>query len=281
MRKIIEVLRLRYEAGLSSRNIARSLNMGHTTVDDTLARARAAGLSWPLPEGLGHDEIEQMLYPPPISTTLSRPEPDWQYVHAELSRKGVTLQTLWIEYKTQHADGYQYSRFCDLYWVWRGMVEVVMHQTYHAGEKIFVDYAGMSADVIDRSTGEVKKAQIFVAVLGTSNYTYAEATWTQSLEDWIGSHCRAFEYFGGVTQVLVPDNTRTGVSHASYYEPDLNPTCQEMATYYGTAVVPARPGRPRDRAKAESAVLVAKRLILAYLRNRRFFSLGRLNEAIR
>ena len=222
-----------------------------------------------------------MLYPPPTKTNLKRPEPDWQFVHTELKRRGVTLQTLWIEYKTQNPDGYQYSRFCDLYKAWRGTVEVVMHQTYRAGEKMFVDYAGMSVDVIERSTGEVKKAQVFVAVLGASNYTYAEATWTQSLEDWIGSHCRAFEYFGGVTEILVPDNTKAGVSHASYYEPDLNPTYQEMATYYSTAVVPARPRHPRDRAKVESAVQVVERLILAHLRNRRFFSLGRLNEAIR
>ena len=222
-----------------------------------------------------------MLYPPPTKTNLKRPEPDWQFVHTELKRKGVTLQTLWIEYKTQNPDGYQYSRFCDLYKAWRGTVEVVMHQTYRAGEKMFVDYAGMSVDVIERSTGEVKKAQVFVAVLGASNFAYAEATWTQSLETWIGSHCRALEYFGGVTEILVPDNTKAGVSHASYYEPDLNPTYQEMATYYSTAVVPARPRHPRDRAKVESAVQVVERLILAHLRNRRFFWLGRLNEAIR
>ncbi len=280
MRKIREILRLRYEVGLSARNIARSLNMGHSTVNDALARAAAAGLTWPLPDELSHSDIEDRLYPAPPQSDERRPTPEMLKIHTELKRKGVTLQTLWIEYKTEHPDGYQYSRFCDLYHEWRGSVDVVMRQTYRAGEKLFVDYAGMTAPVIDPATGEVKEAQVFLAVLGASNYTYAEATWTQSLEDWIGSHCRAFEFFGGVPEVVVPDNLKAGVSHASFYEPDMNPTYQDLATHYGVAIMPARPAKPRDKAKVEAGVLIAERSILARIRDRKFFSLGRLNEAI-
>ena len=203
-----------------------------------------------MPEKLGHNEIEELLYPTQPSSDQQRPTPEMLKVHTELKRKGVTLQTLWIEYKMEHPDGYQYSRFCDLYHEWRSSVDVVMRQTYKAGEKMFVDYAGMTVPVIDPATGEIKEAQVFLAVLGASNYTYAEATWTQSLEDWIGSHCRAFEFFGGVPEVVVPDNLKAGVTHPSFYEPDINPTYQDTATHYGIAIVPARPGKPRDKGHA-------------------------------
>jgi len=282
MRKIKEILRLRYEVGLSNRQIARSCSMGRTAVADYLRRAAAAGFSWPLPEGMDETRVERLLFPPPPSIPSSeRPLPEWQDIHTELRRKGVTLALLWEEYKADHPrDGYQYSRFCDLYREWRGKLDVCMRQDHRAGEKMFIDYCGQTVPVIHPRTGEVREAQVFVAVLGASSYTYAEATWTQSLPDWIASHMRSFAYFGGVTELLVPDNLKSGVNKACRYEPDINPTYQDMASHYGTAVIPARVRRPRDKAKVEAGVQVVERWILAALRRRTFFSLNELNGAI-
>jgi len=209
------------------------------------------------------------------------PEPDWEYIHGEMKKKGVTRQLLWQEYKEVHPDGYQSTQFCDLYARWRKKLKISLRQTHKAGEKTFVDYAGQTVPIIDRHTGKVREAQIFVAVLGASNYTYAEATWDQSLRSWTGSHVRSYEYFGGVSRLTVPDNLKSGVSKTCKYEPDINPTYHEMAVHYGTVIVPARPNRPKDKAKVEAGVLVVERWILAALRNRTFFSLGDLNAAIR
>ncbi len=206
--------------------------------------------------------------------------PDWAHVHCELKRKGVTLYLLWEEYRVQNPQGYRYSWFCQHYRAWAGKVDVVMRQQHRAGEKLFVDYAGQTQGVIDRATGEVREAQIFVAVLGASNYTYAEATWTQSLSDWIGSHERAFRYLGGVSEIVVPDNLKSGTDRAHRYEPDINRTYADMAEHYGVAVIPARVAKPRDKAKAEVGVQVVERWILARLRNHTFFSLAELNRAI-
>jgi len=177
--------------------------------------------------------------------------------------------------------GYGYSRFCDLYRRWKGHLSPVMRQHHVAGERLFVDYSGPTLEVICPKTGEVRTAQLFVATLGASNYTYVEATWTQSLPDWIASHVRAFDFFGGVTAQVVPDNLKSGVTHACFYEPTLNRTYADMAVHYDTAIVPARPYKPRDKAKVEGAVLIAQRWILARLRNQRFFTLDDLNAAIR
>jgi len=280
MRKCKEILRLRWEKGLGIRQIARSLSVSHSTVLALLYRAQAAGLSWPLPEDVDDATLEQKLYPGQGEGSCNRPEPDWEQIHRELRRKSVTLQLLWLEYKREHPNGYQYSRFCDRYRRWSATLDVVMRQTHRAGEKMFVDFAGQTVPVVDRATGEIRQAQVFVAVLAASNYTYAEATWSQELPDWIGAHCRAFEFFGGVPQILVPDNPRTGVSRACRYEPDLNPTYQEMAAHYGTVVIPARPRKPRDKAKVEVAVQVVEQWILATLRHRTFFSLAEVNQAI-
>jgi transposase len=211
-----------------------------------------------------------------------RPEKRDNYLdnYRELRRKGVTLSLLWHEYKAAHPEGFQYSWFCDQYRAWAGKLDVVMRQEHRAGEKLFVDYAGQTVEVVDRHTGEVRQAQIFVAVLGASNYTYAEATWTQQLPDWIGAHVRAFEFLGGTSEVVVPDNLRSGVSKAHRYEPDLNPTYAELARHYGVAVLPARARRPRDKAKAEVAVQMVERWILAVVRHRSFFSLAELNREI-
>lgn len=281
MRKIRDVLRLRAD-GLSKRKIAASLSIGVTTAGDVIRRAKQAGLIWPLPENLSDEAIEQLVYPPaPIAGKKRRPQPEWAVVHRELRRPGVTLQLSWEEYRSTHPDGYGYSRYCDLYRAWEQRLSPTMRQLHVAGERTFVDYAGTTLEVIDGTTGEVLTCQLFVAVLGASNYTYAESTFTQRLVDWIGSHVRAFAFFGGVTAQTVSDNLRSGVSKACFYEPAVNRTYAEMAAHYGTAIVPARPGKPRDKAKVEVAVQVATRWITAKLRNRRFFSLTELNAAIR
>jgi transposase len=281
MRKIREVLRLRFEAGLSGRQVAASLQMARSTVGEYERRFAAAGLGWPLPEGLTETALEQRLFPPPPAMPAAfRPVPDWAAVHQELRRPDVTLMLLWEEYRASDPQGFAYSWFCEHYRAWAGKLDVVMRQTHRAGERLFVDYAGQTVEIIDRVTGEVRAAQIFVAVLGASNYTYAEATWTQALPDWIGAHARAFAFLGGVPEILVPDNLKSGVSRACRYEPDLNPTYAELANHYGVAVLPARVRKPRDKAKVEGGVLVVERLILAAVRHRTFFSLGELNAAI-
>jgi len=280
MRKIKEMLRLHFEVGLSNREIGRSLSVSHTTISELLGRFQAAGMSWPLPEGIDEAALEAALYPGNTGKSRRRPEPDWAHIHRELRRKGVTLQLLWLEYKEQYPDGYQYSQFCEHYRAWSGKLDVVMRQVHRAGEKIFVDYAGLKMSITDPRTGQVTQTPVFVATLGASSYTYAEATATEDLRSFIGAHCRAFEFFGGVPEVIVPDNTKTGVTRPCYYEPDLNPTYLDMAEHYGAVVIPTRVASPRDKAKVESAVGHVERRILAALRNRTFFSLAELNRAI-
>jgi transposase len=244
-------------------------------------RAQRAGLAWPLPEGLTDETLEDRLYPPPtVASKERRPRPDWATVHRELRRPGVTLQLLWEEHRAAHPDGYGYSRYCELYRAWEGRLSPTMRQSHIAGERLFVDYAGTTLTVVDGLSGEARTAQLFVAVLGASNYTYAEATWTQGLSDWIGSHTRAFAFIGGVPAMVVSDNLRAGVTKACFYEPAVNRTYAEMAAHYNTAIVPARPYRARDKAKVEVAVQVATRFIIARLRNQQFFSLSALNAAI-
>ena len=281
MRKIKEVLRLKWVSGLSNRQIAASCGIGRPTVSEYLRRAELAGLRWPLPDDLDEARLERLLFPPPPDLPAQqRGIPDWANIHGELKRPGVTLFLLWQEYRQAYPDGYQYSWFCEHYRAWQGKLDLVMRQDHRAGEKLFVDYAGQTVPVIDQTTGEIRQAQIFVAVLGASNYTYAEATWSQSLPDWIGSHVRTFRFLGGVPELVVPDNLRAGVSRAHRYEPDANPTYQDMASHYGVAILPTRVRKPRDKAKVESGVLVVERWILASLRHRQFFSLAELNAAI-
>jgi transposase len=279
MRNIRDVLRLT-AAGMSSRKIAASLSIGATTVIDCLHRARRAGLSWPLPDGLDDVVLELRLYPPPAVKDEQRPLPSWAEIHRELKRPGVTLQLLCQEYREEHPDGYGYSRFCDLYRAWEKRVSPTMRQTHIAGERMFVDYAGTKLQVTDCITGEILTAELFVAVLGASSLTYAEATWTQTLPDWIGAHKRAFRYFGGVTAMIVSDNLKSGITKACFYEPNVNRTYQEMADHYDTAIVPARPKKPKDKAKVEVGVQVTTRWVIAKLRKRTFFSLAELNAAI-
>ena len=281
MRKLRDVLRLT-AAGMSSRQVAASLTVGATTVIDYLGRARRAGIAWPLPDDLTDEALEASLYPPPpIIAKDQRPLPDWPTVHRELKRPGVTLQLLWEEYRGRHPQGYGYSRFCELYRAWAKRLSPTMRQTHVAGERLFVDYAGTRLQVFDAATGEVLTAELFVAALGASSYTFAEATWTQTLPDWIGSHTRAYAFLGGVPAMTVSDNLRSGITKACFYEPAVNRSYAEMAAHYDTAIIPARPRKPRDKAKVEAAVLLATRWIIAKLRNRKFFSLVELNEAVR
>ena len=280
MRKIKEVLRL-HAAGRSNREIARNVAVWHSTVAEYLRRAELAGLSWPLPPELTDSELEARLFPPTAPSKVARPLPVWSEVQAELRRKSVTLQLLWLEYKEAHPDGLQYSQFCDHFRAWKGTLDLVLRQQHKAGEKVFVDYAGQTVPVLDRETGEERQAEIFVGVLGASSYTYAEGSWSQELSEWISAHVRMYEWFGGVAEVTVPDNLRSGVRHACFYDPDINPTYLELAAHYGTTVLPTRVRKPRDKAKAEAGVLLVERWILARLRNHTFFSLAELNREIR
>lgn len=247
MRKIQEVLRLKWACGLSNRAIARSCRISHTTVKEYIERAQSAGLSWPLPEQLTEDELCKQLFPEkaPAKAQL-KVLPDWQKVHAELRKRSVTLKLLWTEYKEANPDGFQYSQYCDRYRQWASKLHPTMRLAHKAGEKLFVDYAGDTVPIVNPETGEITAVQIFVAVLGASSYTYAEAQPSQELEHWIGCHVRALTFFDGVPLVVVPDNLKSGVKHPSRYEPDLNPSYQELAQHYGFAVIPARVRRPRD-----------------------------------
>lgn len=279
VRKIREVLRLKAE-GYSDRQIAAAIGSARSTVQECIRRARQAGLAWPLPPELDEPALHARLYrrAVPLSRT---PQPDFAELHRELGRRGVTRLLLWEEYKSAHPDGWQYSVFCDQYRRWRARQELVLRQDHAPGDKLFVDYAGQTVPIVDRHTGEIRAAQIFVAVLGCSNFSHVEATWSQGAADWLGSHVRALAAFGGVPRAIVPDNLKTGVHKAHRYEPELNPAYQDFAEHYGVAILPARVRKPRDKAKVEAGVLVVERWILARLRNRTFFSLGELNGVIR
>ena len=282
MRKLRDVLRLRHAAGLSIRDISRSTKLSVGGIQKLLSRAEGLKLSWPLPTDLDDTRLAQLFYPGADTGSRTRYQvPDWPAVHQELKRPHVTKRLLWEEY-TQHYPNrcYSYSQFCDRYRHWRGQQRRTLRQSHQAGEKCFVDYSGSTVPVMDAETGEVRQAQLFVAVLGASNYTFAEATWTQSLPDWLGSHSRALAFFGGCPALIVPDNLRSGVSAACRYDPDLNPSYQQWAEHYQVAVLPARPYKPRDKAKAEVAVLVVQRWILARLRHHRLFSLHEVNRCI-
>jgi transposase len=280
MRKLREVLRLKHERGLSNRKIGRSLKISHTTVAEYLGRAAQAGVGWPLSEEWDEERLEAALFPPTAHATVARAVPDWSYVYRELARhKGVTLQLLWLEYKREHPEGYQYSQFCELYRQWRGRLDVSLRQPYRGGEKAFVDYAGPTQPIVDQATGEIREAQVFVGALGASSYTFVDLTWTRSLPDWTASHVRMLEAFDGVPELLIPDNEKSGVKAASHYEPDVNPTYHDLATHYGTTVLPTRPYAPRDKAKAEAAVQAVERWVMAPLRDHTFFSLSEARRA--
>jgi len=283
MRKIRDILRLRMEAQLSIRQIQASTKISVGAIQKLLKQAQALDLAWPLPDNLDDTRLAALFYPEADTQGSGRyQEPDWEQIHCDLRRKGVTKQLLWEEYTEQYPNRcYSYSQFCDRYLKWRGRLNRSMRQTHKAGEKCFIDYCGPTLPIVSPTTGEVRQAQVFVAVLGASNYTFAEATYSQSLQDWLQSHVRAFEFYGGVTELVIPDNLRSGVSKACRYDPDLNPAYQQWAEHYQTVVIPARPYKPKDKSKAEVGVQIVERWIMARLRHHTFFSLGELNQVIK
>lgn len=283
MRRVREILRLHREAGLSTREIAQRTGVAASTMREMIKRFNAAKLGWPLPPEMTDAVLETALYGPAGSKSgrRRRPEPDWSVVHRELKRKHVTLQVLWEEYAAEHPDGYRYSRFCDLYRGWEGRLPLTMRQTHLGGDKLFVDYAGDRMPVVvDRRSGEIREAHIFVAVMGASSLSFACATWSEKFADWIAAHGAAFAFFGGVPRLLVPDNAKVAVIKACLYDPLVNRSYGEMARHYGTAVLPTRPRRPRDKAKVEACVGIVERWLFGRLRNRVFYSLAELNAAI-
>lgn len=281
MRKLREIFRLHFEMGLSARAIARSCNLSSSTVLGYIGRAKVADLTWPVVKAMDDEALSRLLFPNENRPMRSRPEPDFALVHFELKKKHVTKMLLWQEYREQHPDGYQYSQFCEHYNQWADSLHVTMRQHHRAGEKAFVDFSGDGIDIIDPRTGECQVAKLFIAVLGASNFTYVEPVLNEKLPTWISCHINAFACFGGVPEILVPDNLKSGVTKPDFYDPDLNPTYADLADHYKVAVIPARKRKPRDKAKAEQGVLLAERWIIAALRHREFTSLAELREAIR
>lgn len=281
MRHIREILRLKWTLKRSHRETARSLGISPGAVASVISRATGLGLTWEALEGVTDDALEQRLYGPKISGRAARPLPDPTWIHTELRRAGVTLELLHLEYLQQQPDGYRYSAFCAHYRDWVERQRRSMRQVHKGGEKLFVDYSGKTPEVVDPATGVVRPVELFVAVLGASNYTYAEATETQRSADFIQSHSRALEYLAGVPALIIPDQLKTGIRDACRYEPILQRTYEEWAAHYGTAILPARPAKPRDKAKVEVGIQVAQRWVLARLRHETFFSLAALNGRIR
>lgn len=279
MRQIREVLRL-HAGGRSHREIAAALQLSRATVWEYLERVKRAQLGFEQASSMSDDALDRLLFPPVHGSSKKRPLPNWSMVHRELGRKHVTLDLLWNEYRQQEPDGFGYSWFCKHYERWAASLPVTLRQTLTPGEKLFVDYSGKKLGIVNPDTGEIREAELFVAALGVSGYFYAELTWTQQLPDWIGSHVRTFAFYGGVAQIVVPDNLKSGVHKADFYDPVINRTYGEMIRHYGAAVIPARPNKPRDKPKAELSVLLAQRWILARLRNQRFFSLEEANRAV-
>jgi transposase len=279
MRQIREILRLKHEGGLRHRAIAQACGVGVGTVSEYLGRAERAGLAWPLPPELDEAALEARLFKPP-EPGRERAAPDLVGVHQELKRVGVTLHLLWEEYREIYPQGYGYSQFCEHYRRWAGKLKPSMRQQHRAGEKTFIDFSGKRPHLVDGKTGEEIPVELFVAVLGASCYTYAEAIPTQKVHDWVSAHTRMLEYFCGSTQLWVPDQLKSAITRPCRYEAGVNRSYQELAAHYGAVVVPARPGKAQDKAKVEAMVLVAQRWILARLRHRTFFELAELNAAI-
>lgn len=280
MRMIKEVLRLHHSSGLSQKQISKTLGCSRGAVAEYLHRAQAAGLSWPLPEELDDVQIERRLFPP-VPSSNSRPLPDFNYIHTELKKKGVTLVQLWAEYREEHPDGYGQSQFNELYKRFEKSLNLVMRQEHKAGHKAFSDFAGKTLHITDRETGDMTPVYLFVCTLGASNFTFADLFWDQTAESWCNGHAAAFTYFDGCPVFIVPDNPKAVVTKPCQYEPDINPSFAQMAAHYDIAVMPARVRKPKDKAKVEAAVGLATRWILAVLRNRTFHSIAEARAAVR
>ncbi len=272
MHRLREILRLHYDLGLTDRAISRALGVSHATVADIVRRFERSPYTWPVGEDLADSVLHQRLYPGNVGRPRMRPEPDWATVHQELRRKGVTLETLWREYRAVHATGYEYSQFCAHYRQYQRRVDLVLRKIHLPGQHCYVDYAGPTVPILDPKTGMVQSAQVFVAVLGYSNYTFADLHPQQTTAWWIRGHVDAFAYFHGVPRIIVPDNAKPLVTKAERFEVTLNRTYQAFATHYGVAIVPARVRKPRDKGPAEAGVLLVERWILAHLRHEQFVS---------
>jgi len=283
MRQLRDVLRLRLEAGLSFRQISRGTKISVGACQQVCKKAETLGLTWPLPDDMDDGKLARLFYPTAdVSASKCFHVPDWRYIHQELSKKMVTKQLLWEEYTQQYPNRcYSYSQFCDLYRAFAKTLKRSMRQVHKAGEKCFLDYCGPTLPIVNPNTGEIHEAAVFVGVLGASSYTYAEATRTQRLPDWLGSQVRMFDYFGGTPEVLVPDNLKSAVNRACRYDPEVNPSYQQFAEHYGVAILPTRPYKPKDKSKVEVGVQVVERWILARLRKHTFFSLQEANQCIR
>jgi len=281
MRKIKEILRLKWQLGQSHRSIATSVQVSASTVSHCVRAALAKGLTWEHVKAQDEEALHVLVYGKASGHAGRGDAIDWSHVRRELTRKGVTLQLLWYEYRNQTPDGLSYGRYCAHYRAWQSKLDVSMRQTYKAGEKLFVDYAGLTLELVNPKTGEMTQADIFVGVLGASNRIYVEASRSQSLADWLNAHVRMFKYYGGVPRIVVPDNLKSGVRSSDLYEPDINPSYADLAAHYGVAVIPTRVARPQDKAKVEQAVQHIERRILAPLRNRQFFELHEINQAIK
>lgn len=288
MRHIKEVLRLKYELKLSTRKIAHATGLARSTVSDYLSRAKKAELVWPPAEAIDEQVLLKKLFgeasppkPRDEDKGSSRPLPDWTTIHKELRRKNVTLQLLWEEYRRTHPQGYGRTQFFHLYKRWRGKLDPVLRQTHEPGEKLFVDWAGDKIPIRDATSGSELQASLFVGAMGASHKIYAEAFLDQKLGSWITAHVHALHFYGGVPRLIVPDNPKTSVVTYCRYEPKIHPTYQEMAQHYATVILPTRARKPRDKAMAETAVLIAQRVILGGLRDHTFFSLAALNEQIK
>lgn len=278
--KIREILRLQ-SLGISIRATAQSCNCSRNTVREVLRTAELQGLSWPLPPDMDDEQLMKIIYPSVFIPSSRKQGPDYQYIHDELKRPHVNLRLLWTEYREQYPDGLAYSQFCNRYRSWAAKTKAVMCLDHKPGYEMFVDWAGSKMEVIDSETGEILAAHLFVSTIGTSGYPYVEAFPSECLEYWITAHVNAFRYYGGVPHILVPDNLKTGVKKASNYDPELNKTYLELSEHYGCAIIPARPGKPKDKASVEGTVGDISTWIIAALRHQRFFSFYQLNEAIR
>ena len=283
MRKLREILRLRLHAGLSIRQVRNSLRISIGAIQKISTLAEQTGINWEQVCQMNDTELARHFYPKADTRSSSRLElPDWSEVHQELRHENMTKYLLWEEYTQKYPNrSYSYAQYCHLYGKWQKKQRRSMRQVHKAGDMLFVDYAGQTVPIISGTTGEIRKAQIFVAVLGASNYTFAEATLSQTLPDWLNSHARALSFFGGVPRLIVPDNLKSGVTKPCRYDPDLNPSYQQLASHYGCAIMPARPRKPQDKSKAEVGVQVIERWILARLRHHSFFSLAELNQCIK
>lgn len=280
MRTAREIVRLHFEHSLSQRAIARACAVSPTTVGDYLGRIKQSGLAWAAISELDDSSLKTLLYSESSKIPSRKPLPDFDYLRLEMKKKGVTLQLLWEEYRSIHSDGYSRSQFCELYHKHGRTLDPVMRFDHKAGEKLFVDFSGDRPSYVDRETGEVIEPELFVAAIGASSRIFAVAVPSQQIPDWTTAHIEAFEYFGGVPTVVVPDQLKSGVKTSCKYDPEINPVYAELCSHYGVTVIPARPREPRDKAKVENSVLNAQRRILAVLRNRTFFSLSELNDAI-